>query len=604
MIAAMNKYAFLIFHREYDEFLLRLRELGVVHIQQRSIPDDEDSNLRGLLDERKELVGTKKRLALWLAEGQKIDTLAKAEVATKEEGREVFNQVEDSLKAHTDLLVAIEQKKQELKDQELWGDFEMSLIQNLEEAGYTLAFYSCPLANFTEEYAQENEAIAISSVLTTQYFVRLEGEGVSPCANAERLPAPTKSLSELKAELKSLEKEQVQQEDSLAKLAETDLPKLMAFDTLLLNEYSFGATRLQALPEADDKLMFLEGWVPRQEAQAFEDTITKEGYYCQALELTKEDKVPILLKNNFFVKAFEPITEMFSLPNYGEFDQTVFLAPFFMLFFGLCLGDGGYGILAFLLGTFLRYKAKPEDDVIMYKLLQWLGASAFVVGMFTGSLFGVTLPYADPNLHPDYFLNQNNLMRLSIILGFIQIFFGKGIAAYKTKVQLGLKYALSQIAWIVFLVTAGAFLLLPEVNEVISYIFYGLLGISVAVILFYNNPDKNPVINVGGALWETYNTASGLLGDVLSYIRLFAIGLTGSILGGVFNLLAIEQTEGLPFYVRFPMMLVILLVGHGLNFGIAMIGSFVHPVRLTLVEFYKNSAFEGGGKRYTPFEKK
>ncbi len=602
MIAAMNKYAFLIYHREYDDFLLRLRELGVVHIQQRSIPDEEES-LRLLIDERKELASTKQQLEAWVNE-ERIVVPTKEKLSSLEEGREVVALVEDSLAKHSEILLAIEHKKQELKEQELWSDFSISDIKKLESAGYTIAFYSCPEAIFTDEYVEQNDAIAISKVLTTQYFVRLETQGAEACPEAERLTAPKQSLTELREELKALEETKLKQEQGLEALAEKALPKLGAFDTLLLNEYSYGATRLQALPEAEDKLMFLEGWAPRKEAQLLEDTMAKEGYYCEALELTKEDKVPILLKNNFFVQAFEPITEMFSLPNYGEFDQTVFLAPFFMLFFGLCLGDGGYGILAFLLGTFLRYKAKPEDDVIMYKLLQWLGASAFVVGMFTGSLFGVTLPYADPNLHPDYFLNQNNLMRLSIILGFIQIFFGKGIAAYKTKVQLGLKYALSQIAWIVFLVTIGAILLLPEVNEIISYIFYGLVGMSAAVILFYNNPDKNPIVNVGGALWETYNTASGLLGDVLSYIRLFAIGLTGSILGGVFNLLAVEQTEGLPFYVRFPMMLIILLVGHGLNFGIAMIGSFVHPVRLTLVEFYKNSAFEGGGKRYTPFEKK
>ncbi len=601
MIAAMNKYAFLIFHREYDEFLLRLREMGVVHIQQRSIPEEEES-LRGLIDERKELAGTTQQLSSWIDE-ERIIVPTKDKLTSIDEGKEVQRNVEENLAKHSEILSAIEHKKQELKEQELWGDFDVSEVKRLEEAGYTLAFYSCPVNVFTDEYVEEYEAVAISKVMTTQYFVRLEAEGAQPCPEAERLQSPEKSLTELNAELVALEDNKDKQEKVLEALAETALPKLKELDTLLLNEYSYGATRLQALPEAEDKLMFLEGWVPRKEAETFEKQITEDGYYCQALEVTKEDKVPILLKNNFFTKAFEPITKMFSLPNYGELDQTLFLAPFFMLFFGLCLGDAGYGLLVLAGGTFLRFKAKEEDDTTTYKLMQWLGAAAFVVGMFTGTLFGYTLPYAKPK---DYFLNQNNLMMLSIVLGLIQIFFAKGIAAYKTKVQLGTKYALAPIAWIIFLLTIGAMLVLPKMSlaipAAVQYILYGLVGLSVAVILFYNNPDKNPLVNIGGALWETYNTASGLLGDTLSYIRLFAIGLTGSILGGVFNQLAIEQTEGLPFYIRFIVMLLILLVGHGLNFGIAMIGAFVHPVRLTFVEFYKNSGFEGGGKEYTPFK--
>lgn len=110
-------------------------------------------------------------------------------------------------------------------------------------------------------------------------------------------------------------------------------------------------------------------------------------------------------------------------------------------------------------------------------------------------------------------------------------------------------------------------------------------------------------MNFGSGLWNTYNTVFGLLGDVLSYIRLFAVGLTGSILGGVFNSLAISMTESLPGVARFICMLLILLVGHGLNFGLCMISSLVHPIRLIFVEYYKNSEFEGGGKSYVPFKK-
>jgi V/A-type H+-transporting ATPase subunit I len=132
---------------------------------------------------------------------------------------------------------------------------------------------------------------------------------------------------------------------------------------------------------------------------------------------------------------------------------------------------------------------------------------------------------------------------------------------------------------------------------------YGTIGLSGATALFYNTPDKNIFLNFGSGLWATYNTVSGLVGDILSYIRLYAIGLTGALLGGVFNTMAIDMTASLNPFVRWLPMLLILLLGHALNIGISLISSFVHSLRLIYVEYYKNSEFEGGGIDYKPFRK-
>jgi V/A-type H+-transporting ATPase subunit I len=109
--------------------------------------------------------------------------------------------------------------------------------------------------------------------------------------------------------------------------------------------------------------------------------------------------------------------------------------------------------------------------------------------------------------------------------------------------------------------------------------------------------------NIGGGVWETYGMATGLLGDLLSYIRLFALGLTGGVLGGVFNSLALDMTASLPMWLRIIAMVLILLFGHGITFALSMISAFVHPMRLTFVEFFKNADFAGGGKEYDPFRK-
>jgi V/A-type H+-transporting ATPase subunit I len=187
------------------------------------------------------------------------------------------------------------------------------------------------------------------------------------------------------------------------------------------------------------------------------------------------------------------------------------------------------------------------------------------------------------------------------------IVFSKCVAAYKTKVQKGVRHSLAPWSWVFVIVSLLMVFGLPSLNiqlpQTVIYVCYGIAAVCGLVILLYNSPGKNVFLNVGSALWATYNAASGLLGDTLSYIRLFAIGLTGGILGGVFNMLGVDMTEGLPLVVRIPVMLLILLIGHGMNIALCMISSLVHPIRLIFVEYFKNSEYEGGGTAYLPFKK-
>ena len=282
-----------------------------------------------------------------------------------------------------------------------------------------------------------------------------------------------------------------------------------------------------------------------------------------------------------------------------------------MLFFSLCFGDAGYGLVIFLLATIFKRKVKGQSTKDICSLAQWLGGTTVVVGSLLGTVFGMVMPWANDgsvlgSVRNDYFLNQDNLMLLSVVLGIIQILFAKTVAAVKVQKQRGLKYALSSYAWVIVIFALIMAVALPMaatgIPSYVTNIFYGLAIAAGLVVVFYNSPGKNIFLNVGSSLWASYNTASGLLGDTLSYIRLFAIGLTSGVLGGVFNNLAVSMSEGLPVGLNWLVMVFILLFGHGLNFGLAIISSLVHPLRLTFVEYYKNSEFEGGGKPYTPFK--
>ena len=169
------------------------------------------------------------------------------------------------------------------------------------------------------------------------------------------------------------------------------------------------------------------------------------------------------------------------------------------------------------------------------------------------------------------------------------------------------------VYWVVAIVAAIVLFGLPacgvELPMVLQYILYALIGLSVLGIFFYNNPAsyRRPALgllsNIGGGVWSTYSMATGLLGDLLSYIRLFALGLTGGVLGGVFNTLALDMTSSMPWYIRWLPLIIILLFGHGITFALSMISAFVHPMRLTFVEFFKNADYSGGGEEYDPFKK-
>jgi V/A-type H+-transporting ATPase subunit I len=352
----------------------------------------------------------------------------------------------------------------------------------------------------------------------------------------------------------------------------------------------------------------MEGWVPVNQEPELQLMLQSTGSYYTQRDPQIDENVPVLLKNNQFTKLFEMVGSLYSLPNYREIDLTPFFAPFFMLFFGFCLGDAGYGLLMMIATLILRQKAKPDIKPI-WTLGFLFGISTFIMGVLGGTFFGILLIDLEIGWLKGLqkiMLDQNQLMVFSIALGLIQIVFGMCLKAARAIKMEGLKYALSTIGWIIIIIGVGGSFGLSskgiidkEAGKYLMIVFGSIGGIFA---LFFNSPGKNLFLNFGLGLWDTYGTVTGLLGDVLSYIRLFALGLSSAVLGSVFNQLAFELTGSTPVVSQL-LTLLILLVGHSINFFMAALGSFVHPLRLTFVEFYKNTGFSGGGKKYEPFRR-
>ena len=604
MITQMSKYAFMVFHQEYNEFLGKLRDLGVLHIREtNSILDNEQ--LQTLLAERKR-VNLAIRFCKSLNEKEKVTVFPPATLFTRPEGFELVDKYDFLLERRAQDAAVRATLEKDIAYMQIWGDFSYENINALDKAGWEINFFSCPTTKYEPKWGDAYNALLINEHQSQTFFLTVTKPGTHIDIDADRPKMPDRSLADLQAAYADLQTEQLKLEQEIRDFAVNQLNNLIELENNLTNEFNLSNALVQTDKEAGEKLMILEGYVPETEAKQLEDTLDKEGYYFMPMDIPEGEKVPIKLHNNNFTRLYEPITKMFSLPNYAEFDPTPFFAPFFMLFFGLCFGDGGYGMLVMLICAIMKRKKpalKPYFNLFMY-----LGLSATVIGLLSGSFFGLDLPkLAIFAKIKDYFISSDNLMTFSIVIGLVQIIFGKTVAAFKRMSEKGTKHGIAPLAWVFIITSLACVFGLPEldihISKTLEYIFFGIAGLGLLVAFLYNMPGRNIFMNFGNGIWNTYNIASGLLGDTLSYIRLFAIGLTGAILGGVFNSLAMDMTEGMNIFVKILCMLPILVIGHTINICLCTISSLVHPLRLIFVEYYKNAEFEGGGKAYEPFKK-
>lgn len=621
MIEPMSHYTFLVFHKDYENFLSRLAELGVAHVVTKSQGDIMTEELRKQLDDLADLRSDITFLTHFKPTKEEKESLPVSHIAsTLEKGKELWKRIQE-IRVEREKLV----RKQQLMDKEIelmepWGNFSFDRLHQLNDAGYVLHFFNCVDRFYNPQWEEEFNLIKINHNGPQIYFVILTARNEVPEIGIEPSRLSKRSLLEAQSELKKAKEAQQVLDKELEGYALNDLNSLNSLETKLVDEVDYSTVELSGDRKADDRLLALETWVPNVDTDPVDSYLEKASIYSQKEKATIEEKdeVPIKLKNNYFTKLFEPITEMFALPNYSELDPTPYFAPFYFLFFGLCIGDAGYGLLLLLVSLFVR----PKLDKVKRSyatLTIWLGASTIFVGLITGVFLGINLSEVTWNwIQPiqGYFVNQKNfepllgtydpMMIFAIFIGLTQIFFGMGINVCKITKQHGFKYALAPLGWIVALLSlagVAGLMTLEVVIPLLNYVLYGLIGISVLLIFFYNSPGKNPVVNFGTGLWDTYNMASGLLGDTLSYIRLFALGLAGAVLGGVFNDLAFDLTSSLPLVAQLFGAGFILLLGHAINIGLCLIAAFVHPLRLTFVEFYKNAGFEGGGIVYKPFKK-
>ena len=594
MITQMKKYTFLVFHRDYAPFLEQLRELGVVHITQKAAGlIEDDADLQAALQHEDEL----RRL---LKQGAPDQLIAER------------NEVNERIVA----------AQEAAKQAAVWGEFDAKRIAELKEAGYTLHFYECPTKAFQEEWG-----IVINEKDNKTFFVEVESGKFFRSADAvwkvERedllnyateIPVPQKSEA---AWLQEVEHLKGLLAAANARIEAWQLANKERLEKELVEarqQIDWTRVNLSTDKLAEGALCLFEGFCPIDKESELNAMLAESQVYYEETDPEKEDATPIKLRNNKFTKLFECLTGMYGWPNYNEFDPTPILGPFFLLFFAICMGDCGYGFLLMLLGWLIaKDKLKIEMFSGLGPIIFVLGIGTAVIGFFLGTFFGIDLYNAEwvPDALKGVMIKGQVMgydiqMVMAICIGIFHICLAMTIKAISYTKRDGFKNTISTWGWLLLIVGTIATLIIGMTfslpAEVTKWTLIGIGGLSALGIFIFNTPGRNPLINIGAGLWDTYNMATGILGDTLSYIRLYALGLAGGMLGGAFNNLAGMVLGANPTWQWLPFVLIIV-VGHLLNLAMSALGAFVHPLRLSFVEYFKNSGYEGSGKIYEPFKK-
>lgn len=456
------------------------------------------------------------------------------------------------------------------------------------------------LYEFREVSVDRERRYAVLTVHISQaedHVAAVKALGWSRVAPGDRRGTAGENLAALRREQAELAERKAALEQEIAKCADQK-PELRQLSDASRIEMDRGEAKGRTRETAETFL--LEGWFPAENTKELEMLL--EGCTCawQMTDPVPEDypRVPVKLKNNRFTGPLNMVTEMYSLPAYGSLDPNPYMAPFFILFYGIMMADMGYGLLMMAASLLVLKKKQPTGgNRNFFALLGLCGISTFILGAMTGGFFGDFIPQLVKLFNPEstftwfwqpLFSPINDIIMVmlgSLALGCVQILVGMVIGfIYKLRHGEIAEALCEEAAWWV-IIGCGVALGVTG-NKVFLWVLLAVLVISQS---YGKKGIGGKIVGIGGSI---YNHITGYFGDILSYVRLMALMLAGAVIAQVFNTLAAIPGNLIIFFV-------ISILGNALNFALNLLGCYVHDMRLQCLEFFKYF-YRDGGRAFRP----
>ena len=600
MIEKMKKVYIVSSVSKKDKMLESLRDLGVLHLAERKSPDR-------VLSER---FANLSKVEMALKDYAKKDQ-PKAELLTDEEFEELFKKTQETMDQKS---VLIQERSAAVSEAERIFDCSPSQIKELRNLGYDLHFYK--IAPGDLEAALQSPDVKLVRLASVDNMDTIAVLGKLPDdIPASEFVVPEKGLSELRKEIADC--------DAGVEACDRELEKASAYESSFRqqmlktqNDEAFSAASRTA--EEDEDFTWLTGYVPEADLDSFKEFAAKNQLAWAAEDPAEDDElVPTKVRYNKVTRFIEPLFDILGiLPGYHEQDVSLWFLIFFTIFTAMIIGDGAYGCIFLIVAIALTVKFKKVNNAIF--LVYILSIATIVWGAITGTWFGTELAMKVPFLkalvipnfsnYPELFgvtatEQQNTIMKFAFTLGVIQISLGCLLSIKKKISEKNLSFV-ADIGWLIAVVSMYLLSLYLVIGQSINIVpVFAAIGVAFVIVVLFGgmSPDKSfsqgLKAGLGNAFTVFLDTIS-CFGNVMSYIRLFAVGMASLAIAQSFN----DIAAGL----KGPMVIlavVVLLIGHGLNLIMGLLSVVVHGVRLNVLEFSGQAGLEWTGIAYEPFKK-
>ena len=470
----------------------------------------------------------------------------------------------------------------------VWDELQGALNARIPEAA---------LYQLSAGREQQCVLLLTHKAVTAQALELLRGYGFSSGQLKGRTGTVQQQLDDLARQLEETAQAKGRVQQQLSALG-SRMPALQLCADRLATRQMREENRHRLL--TDSCIVCFDGWIPAEKLPRLQAWLDTMDCACDVADPTEEEipDVPVVLKGNIFTRSMNCITEQYSLPAYDGVDPNPVMAPFFIFFFGMMMADMGYGTLM-ILGSLLFLKKKRPDNRSFMEMIFWCGVTTFLFGAATGGFLGDFIPQLCKLINPSstvtlpaLFDPLNDTMAImvgSLVLGVIQIFTGMTVSVVEQCKQGRFLDALfNEITW--WIILAGGALAVLHIGSVSGVPV--VLCIGCLMLVYGAGRGKKGFGKVTSLVGAVYNGVTGFFSDILSYVRLMALMLSGAVLAQVFNMLGASTGSVVGFVV-------ISLVGNTLNLALNLLGCYVHDMRLQFLEFF-GRFYKDGGKAYRP----